>query len=183
MAGALMLAPDDRIPGADVVPPPPRRAVWAAYWAAAAPTVGFIPLHLVWALGIPLFADADLFDPWYTDGGGTYLWTLNALALLPAVLALALVRPWGLVIPRSVPVFGGHRVPRLLLIVPGTLLSTGLFAYTAMAPIVAARTWDHPGAIFSPWTVVFGIVVFAVWICGLAIATHSYARRTRPPAS
>ena len=38
------------------VEPPPRTAVRAAWIAAAAAVVGFIPLHLVRALGILLFA-------------------------------------------------------------------------------------------------------------------------------
>ena len=90
-------------PGPAPVPPPSRGAIRAAYSA-----VGFIPLHLIWALGVPLFAYPELFDPWYADGGGGYLWALNGLALLPIVLALALVRPWGLIFPRWVPGLSGR---------------------------------------------------------------------------
>lgn len=162
-----------------VTAPPSRRTVWAAGSAAAAAVIGFLPLHAVWALGIPLFANANLFHAWYADGGGAYLWALNAMVLLPAVLALALVRPWGLIFPRWVPMVAGHRVPRLLLIVPGVAVSVALGAYTAIAPIVLALQWNHPAAIFHAGTVIFGIGVFAVLVGGLAVATRSYARRTR----
>ncbi|MGX6602646.1 hypothetical protein ACWKSP_10980 [Micromonosporaceae bacterium Da 78-11] len=177
--GPGLMAEKDE-PDAGAIPPPPPSAVRAAYAAAAAATIGFIPLHLIWALGIPLLADPDLFRPWHQDGGGTYLWALSAMALLPAVLAVALVRPWGLTFPSWVPRLGGHRVPRMLLIVPGAGLSLILFAYTAMAPIVLSLQWNDPAAIFNVWTVVFGIADFIVWIGGLAVATRSYARRTRP---
>ncbi|MFG1921816.1 hypothetical protein [Cryptosporangium sp. NPDC048952] len=163
--------------------PPPRYAVRAAYTAAAAATIGFIPLHAVWALGIPLFADAALFEPWYEDGGGVYLLTLNLLALLPAVLAMALIRPWGLVFPRWVPVFGGGPVPRMLLIAPGAGLSAALLAYTVFAAVLMPFQWGDPAAIFDARTGIYGIGQFLVWIAGLAIATHSYARRTRPDSA
>jgi hypothetical protein len=153
-------------------PPPSRRTVGAAWASAAAAILGFLPLHLAWALGIPLFANEELFRPWHADGGGAYLWVLNALILLPALLALALVRPWGLT-------FAGRRIPRLLLIVPGYAVTLALGAYTAAAPIILALQWNSPAAIFSAGTVIFGIGVFAVLVSGLAVATRSYARRTR----
>ncbi|GAA2894163.1 hypothetical protein Acy02nite_55460 [Actinoplanes cyaneus] len=161
------------------VPPPSRRAVLAGWVAALAATVGFMPLHVAWAAGIPLFADRERFEVWHADGGGTYLWTLNALALLPAVLAFALIRPWGLVLPRWVPGLAGRRVPRLLLIVPGYGLVVALSAYTVFALVLTFVQWGAPEAIFSPWTGVYGIPHFIVWVVALAVATHSYSRRTR----
>jgi hypothetical protein len=158
---------------------PSRRAVWAGWVAAGAATVGFLPLHVVWALGIPLFADDERFAVWHADGGGVYLWVLNALALLPAVLAFALIRPWGLIFPRWVPGLAGRRVPRLLLIVPGRALVVALSAYTLFAAVLMVGQWDSPSVIFSPWTGVYGIVHFVVWVTGLSIATESYRRRTR----
>ncbi|SHN47173.1 hypothetical protein [Cryptosporangium aurantiacum] len=172
----------DRLPTgaqAHVVAPPPRYAVRAAYAAAAAATIGFIPLHAIWALGIPLFADPELFRPWYEDGGAVYLLTLNLLALLPAVLAIALVRPWGLVFPRWVPAFSGRQVPRILLIAPGVALSVALFAYTVFAAVLMPLQWNNPDAIFDARTGIYGIGQFLIWVGGLAIATHSYTRRTR----
>jgi len=166
-----------------LVSPPPRSAVRAGYAAAAAATIGFIPLHAIWALGIPLFADPELFRPWYEDGGGVYLLTLNLLALLPAVLAVALIRPWGLVFPRWVPALGGRRVPRMLLIASGTVLSVSLLAYTVFAAVLMPLQWGDPSAIFDARTGIYGVGQFLVWVVGLAIATHSYARRTRPDAA
>jgi hypothetical protein len=146
-----------------------RATTWWAYAAGLSATVGFVPLHLIWALGFPLWADPDLFRTWYDTGGAGYLFALNALALLPAVLALALVRPWGL------------RFPRMLLIVPGTVVSVFLFAYTAFAAAIVPSQWNSEGAIFEPWIALYGIPQFLIWATGLAVATRSYALRTRPP--
>lgn len=158
--------------------PPSRQAIWAAYAAVAAATVGFLPLHVIWALGIPLFADPERFAVWHADGGGTYLITLNVLAVLPAILALALVRPWGLQFPTWTPIWRGKAVPRALLLVPGYGLAVVLGAYTAFAAVLAVVQWGDPRAIFSPWTGVYGIPQFIIWVAGLTIATTSYARRT-----
>jgi hypothetical protein len=158
--------------------PPPRRAVTAGRIAALAATVGFMPLHAVWAAGIPLFAEAERFRIWHADGGGLYLWTLTALAVLPAVYAYALIRPWGLEFPRWTP-WAGRRVPRMLLIVPGYALVGALGGYTALAVVLTVVQWGSPDTIFNPWTGVYGIVQFTVWVVALAVATRSYARRTR----
>jgi hypothetical protein len=160
------------------VPPPGRRAVLAGRIAALAATAGFMPLHVVWAAGIPLFADEERFRIWHTDGGGVYLWTLTALAVLPAVHACALIRPWGLVFPDRTP-WAGQRVPRMLLIIPGHALVVALSGYALVAVVLSAVQWHSPDAIFSPWTGVYGIAQFAVWITALAVATRSYSRRTR----
>lgn len=168
------------VEGLPVVSPPGRRAVWAGWVAVLGATAGFLPLHVVWGLGIPLFADDERFAVWHADGGALYLWTLNALALLPAVLAAALIRPWGLVFPRWVPGLAGRGVPRLLLIIPGYALVVALSAYTILAFVLIFGQWDAPEAIFSPWTGVYGIVHFVIWITGLAVATRSYQQRTRP---
>ncbi|BBH68254.1 hypothetical protein ACTI_49390 [Actinoplanes sp. OR16] len=166
----------------DSVQPPPRHAVGAAYVAALAATLGFLPLHVIWALGIPLFADPDRFAAWHADGGGTYLLTLNLLAVLPAILALALVRPWGLRFPSWTPFWRDRPVPRLLLLIPGYGLVVVLGAYTVFAAFLAVQQRDAPDAIFDPWTGLIGIPHFIIWVTGLTIATRSYDLRTRPSA-
>ncbi|GAA1623694.1 hypothetical protein GCM10009828_059960 [Actinoplanes couchii] len=110
--------------------PPEPRAVVAGWVAALAAGAGFIPLHLVWAAGIPLFADAKRFAAWHAHGGGAYLWIVNGLAVLPVILALALIRPWGLVFPARMSMIRPRTLlpairPRTLasLIRPGTLVS------------------------------------------------------------
>ncbi|RSO31073.1 hypothetical protein DMH15_24890 [Streptomyces sp. WAC 06725] len=161
------------------VPPPPRWAVRAAYASALSATVGFIPIHAVWALGIPLWADERKFREWYAVGGGPYLFVLSVLALLAGVLALSLARPWGLVFPRWVPLLAGRAVPRRTLTATAFAVSSFLLLYTVWAAVQEFREFNDDG-IFSPWIVVYGIPQFLVWGIGLAIAAHSYRHRTAP---
>ncbi|GAB7035572.1 hypothetical protein AB0G35_26205 [Streptomyces sp. NPDC021749] len=166
-------------PGSAVaeVPPPPRWAVRAAYASALSATVGFIPIHAVWALGIPLWADKDTFREWYALGGGPYLFVLSGLALLAGILALSLVRPRGLVFPSWTPFLATCRVPRRTPAATAFTVSAFLLLYTAWA---AARTLEdfNEDGIFSRWIVVYGVPQFLVWGIGLAIAAVSYRRRT-----
>ncbi|MFF3389891.1 hypothetical protein ACFYW1_02885 [Streptomyces sp. NPDC002669] len=161
------------------VPPPPRWAVRAAHASALSATAGFIPLHAVWALGIPLWADEQAFREWYGVGGGPYLFMLSGMALLAGVLAVSLVRPWGLVFPGWTPFLAGRRVPRRTLTATAYVVSVFLLLYTVWAAVQLFRTFDDEG-IFSPWTVVHGIPQFLVWGIGLYIAAHSYRHRTSP---
>ncbi|WP_199548313.1 hypothetical protein [Streptomyces sp. N35] len=163
---------------APAVPPPPRRAVRAAYASALSATAGFIPLHAVWALGVPLWADESKFPDWYADGGGPYLFVLSGLAALAGVLALSLVRPWGLVFPSRVPLVHGRRVPPRTLTTTAVTVAALLLAYTAFAAFQTVAQWNDPG-IFSRWITVYGIPQFLVWGIGLLIAARSYGRRTR----
>jgi hypothetical protein len=166
--------------GGTAVEPASRRARIAAYASAVSGAVGFIPLHLVWAFGIPLFADEELFRPWHADGGGPYLFVLNAIALLPVVLALALVHPWGLVFPSWVPVLAGRPVPRRLLVVSGFGASTLMLLYAGYASVLGVVLADHEDMICSPWIAVSGVPLFLVGAIGLCIATRSSAAPTRP---
>ncbi|MEU7846958.1 hypothetical protein AB0B74_21860 [Micromonospora parva] len=92
--------------------PPPTWARRAGHVAWIAPVLGFIPLHVPWILGIPMFADPDRFREWYhgrgpgvgehpVDGflglpaGAFYLGLLCVLAGLGGVLALGLIKDWG----------------------------------------------------------------------------------------
>lgn len=159
------------------IPPPPRWAVRAAYASALSATVGFIPIHAIWALGIPLWADERTFPDWYAAGGGPYLFVLSGLALLAGLLALSLVRPWGLTFPNWSLFLAGHRVPRRTLTGTAFAVSAFLLGYTVWAAARTISDFDSDG-IFSPWIVVYGVPQFLVWGIGLSIAAHSYRHRT-----
>ncbi|GAA3381478.1 hypothetical protein GCM10020367_72880 [Streptomyces sannanensis] len=168
-----------RSPAVTDIPLPSRRAVRAAYASAISATVGFIPLHAVWALGIPLWADEDKFRDWYAVGGGPYLFVLSGMAAMAGVLALSLVRPWGLVFPKWVPVVAGRRVPPRSLAATAFTVAAFLLLYTAWAAVLTVLQWNEPG-IFSRWIVAYGIPQFLVWGIGLLVAAQSYRSRTTP---
>jgi hypothetical protein len=159
--------------------PAPRWAVRAAWASAISATVGFIPIHAVWAAGIPLWADPDKFEVWYDQGGGPYLFVLSGLATLAGILALSLVRPWGQVFPRWVPLLAGRKVPRRTLAATGFTVSTFLLGYTVWAAWQTATDFTEEG-VFSPWIAVYGIPHFLVWGIGLFAAAWSYRARTGP---
>ncbi|MFF7994975.1 hypothetical protein ACFZDG_35035 [Kitasatospora xanthocidica] len=161
------------------VPPPSRRATRAAHLSALSATVGFIPLHAVWAFGVPLWADETRFRDWYAGGGGPYLLSLSAMAALAGVLALSLVRPWGVVFPRWVPLLAGRRVPPRTLAATASTVAVFLLLYTAWAAALSVAQWNEPG-VFSRWIVVYGIPQFLVWGIGLLVAARSYRARTAP---
>jgi hypothetical protein len=115
----------------DTERPVPRWAAGAAYASALSTTIGFIPLHAVWALGVPLWADEDRFREWYADRGGPYLFVLSGLAVLAGVLALSLVRPCGRVFPSWVPSLAGRKVPPRTLTATAFAVSAFLLLYTA----------------------------------------------------
>ncbi|MEU5157433.1 hypothetical protein [Glycomyces sp. NPDC021274] len=157
----------------------PRWAVRAAWASALSSTVGFIPIHAVWAAGIPLWADPDKFKDWYVEGGGPYLFVLSGLATLAGILALSLIRPWGQIFPRWVPLLAGRKVPRRTLSGTAFAVSVFLLGYTGWAAWLTAADFTDEG-IFSPWIVVYGIPQFLVWGIGLFMAAWSYRARTAP---
>jgi hypothetical protein len=73
---------------------------WAAYVACAAALAYALP-HLWWGLGIPWAFPGDFSDtpaqPWMR---ALAFWGMGALALFGALFALALVKPWGRILPR-----------------------------------------------------------------------------------
>ncbi|WP_067474634.1 hypothetical protein [Actinomadura hibisca] len=157
--------------------PVPRWAVRAACASAFSATVGFIPLHAVWAVGVPLWADESKFRDWYAQGGGPYLLVLSGMATLAGVLALSLVRPWGRIFPRWVPLLSGRMVPRRTLCTTAFAVSAFLLLYTAWAAWLSVGSFNDDG-VFSPWIVVYGIPQFLVWGIGLFLAAWSYRART-----
>jgi hypothetical protein len=68
---------------------------------------------------------------------------LGWVAVAGAVLTLGLIRPWGEVYPRWLPLVGGRRVPPALAIVPAALVAAPLFA----AGLTIARLWPPVRAV------------------------------------
>ncbi|MFF4389076.1 hypothetical protein ACFY0G_20150 [Streptomyces sp. NPDC001552] len=161
---------------------PPKWATGAGYAACLAPLIGFVPLHALWAFGVPVWAYEEKFDAWYADGGGPYLGLLCVLALLGSALAVALVHPCGHRVPRWVPVLAGRPVPRELVLWPAVagsallavygLWGTGLALYFLFA--------DRDDLVFDAWAGAGTMAVILAWVAGLVPATWSYHARTAP---
>ncbi|XRQ15245.1 hypothetical protein ACN3XK_31460 [Actinomadura welshii] len=109
---------------------------------------------------------------------------LLAGILLPLALAHSFGRRW----PRIVPVLGGRRVPRRLVLWPGAAISAGLVVYFGL--MLLQMTWERlhgrnpfppDGSLALPeaffWV---AVPAYLLWGAGMAVAARAYARRTRP---
>jgi hypothetical protein len=105
--------------------PVPRWADWAAQatmWCALPSGIW----RILFALGLPAgFTGSQdpANGPWFVL---PYVIALTALSETLAFLSLGLVRPWGEVWPRWVPVLRGRRIRPLAAIVPAALGSVAL---------------------------------------------------------
>ncbi|MGA5817594.1 hypothetical protein ACPC54_07005 [Kitasatospora sp. NPDC094028] len=106
-----------------------------------------------------------------------------ALAALGVFLLLGLVRPWGLVFPRWVPLLAGRPVPRWLPLAPAWPTAAVLApVFGVLAPVngvLALLGLSHPATDgFSPFA--FSIAYAGMGPFGLALgaAAWSYQRRT-----
>ncbi|WP_067186386.1 hypothetical protein [Microtetraspora niveoalba] len=101
-----------RPPVEAVVPPPPRWAVVAAH------TVPLLALpsglwRVALVAGVPIG-----FNGQVPPGETAYILALSVVSELAALMTLGLVRPWGEVAPRWIPLIGGRRVRPAAAIVP-----------------------------------------------------------------
>ena len=176
---------------------PPRWARIAGTVGWMALVVGFVPLHLPWIFGIPFLAHEKSFDAWYhgrsngtesaPDGimgipaGAFYLTVLTLLAILGGVLALGLIRPWGLVYPSWIPFLGRRRVPAWFPLTPTLLGSVGLVGYSLTLPVQIPRAIADasPADPFTLTGALIGLPVMLAWAVALPVAGWSYFRRTR----
>jgi hypothetical protein len=120
-------------------------------------------------------------------GGGVPLLVFEiGFVLAGVVLPLALVRPWGRVVPSWMPLLAGRRVPRWLLLAPGFGLAGALTVYFGFTlAVIGVETvtgsWEAgpdalPLAFF--WV---AVPAYLAWGVGLGVAAFGYHRATRPP--
>lgn len=112
--------------------PVPR---WANVMAHAIPLLT-LPSGL-WRVGVALGSSMGTFDangrPFHVHGwDAAYILGISVFAELVALTAFGLVRAWGEVFPRGIPVLGGRRVPPLAAVIPavlGSLLLIAIWTY------------------------------------------------------
>lgn len=93
-------------------------------------------------LGVPVGFSGELAELYAAPGWITpYVIALSLLTEGLALLTLGLVRPWGEVVPRWLPVLGGRRIPVLAAVVPAGL---GAVAVTWVT-VSSAFLWSTPG--------------------------------------
>lgn len=160
-----------------VVADPPRWARRAAHVTAllAVPSgVWRIGLALGYPLGHTEEGLRELVGPGL--GGPLYLVVLGVLTEVAGLLTLGLVRRWGVVLPRWVPVIGGRVVPRRFALVS---------AWSGVAVLAVLWTpfvfwWALPADDMTPaghFWVGFVYLPLVAWAPLLAAVTLSYQRR------
>ncbi|MFH9350492.1 hypothetical protein [Kitasatospora sp. NPDC017646] len=176
-------AVDKVAPAAPNVSPAPRWAQLAAK-AAALSTVPSGVWRIVFGFGVPLGftgATAAAYEAHQPGWGTVYCVALSALTEALAFLTLGLVRPWGLVAPRWIPLIGGRRVQPLAAIVPA-LLGSAILTVVGMEGLFGR--WAHNLAEPDAPHGVAGLVMTAAylplvaWGPLLGAVTVDYARRT-----
>jgi hypothetical protein len=168
-------------------PRPPRWVVWIT-WAAILTPVPYGVSRILWAVGIPLGIDGEgLREEFQTPGWGSlYIVLLVLLTEGTALYTHAFVLSRAHTVPGWIPLLGGRRVWRWLVIAPLLAPIVILASFNswslqyilddfAMPPEVAE---DMPG-----WSFWGQVAVFWIWGVSLAIATAAYAwdaRRLTP---
>ncbi|MFF2353047.1 hypothetical protein ACFVVL_25075 [Kitasatospora sp. NPDC058115] len=166
--------------------PPAGTPRWAELAARATvwTTVPSGLWRIALGVGVPVGFSGELaaaFDPYVPGWGTVYVVALSGLAELLAFLTLGLVRPWGEVLPRRIPLIGGRAVPPLAAIVPAALGSAALTALWLPALFGGwASAMSDPDAPHGPAGVIMTLcyLPLVAWGPLLAAVTVAYARRT-----
>jgi hypothetical protein len=162
-----------RWPGAEI----------AAAYAASLAAFAHAMMDLYWALGGDgLLSTVGGYPERLAHQGGVLpeLLALSASAaqMMVGLLALALVRPWGQVIPRALLRLGSAGAGALLVLYGGALVLTGTLVLTGAIRPSGGVDWTamrwHTG-VWDMWFLVWGIL--------LSVASVGYWRRTARAAT
>lgn len=156
---------------------PPR---WAVRAARLTPWV-VLPSGL-WRMALVLGYPAGYTDAGFEDfqsiGAKVWMLALSVICELAAFLTVGLVRPWGEVVPRWIPLIGGHGVRPMAAVVPAALGALVMTVLWADVP----WWWTYPHDDMTPTgNLVVGVLYQPLILWGplLAAVTISYHRRHR----
>jgi hypothetical protein len=172
------------VPSTTAVPRWVDRTAHAVVWTTVPSGLWRIAL----GLGVPVGFHGELAEVFAAPGWAItpYVIALSLAVEGLALLTLGLVRPWGEVFPRWMPVVGGRRVPTTAAV---TAAGLGALAVTWIV-VTMALSWTDPDANGGPDAPhgVAGLVMTAcyapllAWGPLLAVVTVAYAVRRRRQA-
>jgi Protein of unknown function (DUF3995) len=155
----------------------------AAAYAASLAAFAHAMIDLYWALGgHALLSTVGGYPERLAHRGGVLpvLLALSASAaqMMVGLLALAMVRPWGQVIPRALLRFGSAGASALLVLYGGALVLAGTLVLTRAIHPSGGVNWTamrwHTG-VWDMWFLIWGIL--------LTLASVGYWRRTARAAT
>ncbi len=158
---------------------PDRAARWGtrAVWIAATVPGVYALTRWAWALGIPIGFSAQTLREMDRDSPGIWVGgaALATMGLIGSVLTFGLVRRWGEVFPRWIPVLRGRRVPIALAVAPAMVVallvtSAGLM----MTRVLLTRPTNA-----SNWAAMGPAMLWPLWGTALAAAALAYYYRRR----
>ncbi|MET9294206.1 hypothetical protein [Streptomyces sp. NPDC003077] len=163
---------------------PPRWVVRAAHLAALTPLPSSL-WRIAGAVGVPLgfTGDSDLAHVRFGSPFSLYMIALSLLADGLGLLTLGLVRRWGEVVPRWLPLIGGRRVPPWAAVVPAGL-GAAVLTFMGAAGVFG---WNDPGNMGAPtsptgtayWVMTACYAPLVAWGPLLGIVTVAYGVRRR----
>lgn len=157
----------------------PSRWVRAAAHAAVLTTLPAGLWRIATALGVPVGYGPEVLREVYDvpGWGSATIIGISVVQEALALLTLGLVRSWGEVVPRRLPLFGGRRVPAMAVVVPA---AAGALVLTVVG-VGQLLLWggaDH-GQLSDTGRTVMGFCYLPMVLWGplLGVATASYYRR------
>lgn len=148
----------------------------------------------LWALGVPIGATQKAIEDMHANMEAysgpvfsLYRYGIDITALLAIIaifLALALVRPWGQRFPKWIPILGGRKFHRWLLLIPawvGGMLFT-IFGGVSVIDMVLIGLGIKPSGNMDglePWVFMIVYGGFFIWGFTICLAALSYQTRTR----
>ncbi|MFD3515975.1 hypothetical protein [Streptomyces sp. NPDC058657] len=170
MSTHIVIAPDS-------IAPAPRWAVRAAHLTALVVLPSGL-WRLLWVFGIPAGYTEAGFVQFETASAKLWMLTLSVVCELVALLTIGLVRPWGDVVPRWIPLIGGRRIRPLAVVVPALVGAAALTMIWGGMP----WWWTYPHDDMTPvGSTVVGILYqpLVLWGPLTAAVALSYYRRHR----
>jgi len=142
---------------------------WWAWWAAYAAIAGWL---------VRLLAQVAVRFGFLRHTSGSFVVFEAGFLLAGTVLPLALVRPWGRVVPRWVPLVAGRRVPRWLPLEPAFGIAGELTLYFGASIVkltadTLSGAWRRsPGSLPLAF---FWVAMPAYWVWGLGLGAAALA--------
>ena len=146
---------------------------WGVGLAVAAP-LSYATTRLAWVVGIPLGISESLLRQVRSEMIGAAA-GLASVAICGAILTVGLVRPWGEIFPRWMPLVRGRRVPPALAIAPASFVAVLVFA----AGLGITRDVLRDGLGGVDWLAHAPGLLGPFWGLGLGAATLAYYYRRR----